>query len=139
MSFFVDNYQDERTVHILDAHMESDTGKMIHDGGQAYDVFVSGSYAYVADWNDGLEIINISDPTDPVKVGQFTDGGEAVGVYVSGEYAYLADGWDGLEILKISESFNSSISGYNMIFLLSAMVGISIIIVVNKLYRNRKG
>ena len=35
VSFFLDNYTDERTVHIQDAHMENDTGKMIHDGGQA--------------------------------------------------------------------------------------------------------
>ncbi|MBU0626793.1 hypothetical protein KKG31_01400 [Patescibacteria group bacterium] len=32
VSFFVDNYQEEKMVHILDAHIESDTGKMIHDG-----------------------------------------------------------------------------------------------------------
>ena len=35
VSFFLDNYTNERTVHIQDAHMENDTGKMIHDGGQA--------------------------------------------------------------------------------------------------------
>ncbi|MCX6824301.1 MAG: Asp-tRNA(Asn)/Glu-tRNA(Gln) amidotransferase subunit GatB [candidate division SR1 bacterium] len=35
VSFFLDNYTDERTVNIQDAHMENDTGKMIHDGGQA--------------------------------------------------------------------------------------------------------
>ncbi len=29
--FFVNNYQEERSVHILDAHMEADTGKMIHN------------------------------------------------------------------------------------------------------------
>lgn len=35
VSFFLDNYTDEKTIHIQDAHMENDTGKMIHNGGQA--------------------------------------------------------------------------------------------------------
>jgi len=35
VSFFLDNYTHEKTIHIQDAHMENDTGKMIHDGGQA--------------------------------------------------------------------------------------------------------
>ena len=35
LQFFLDNYQAERTVHILDAHMENDTAKMIHQGGEA--------------------------------------------------------------------------------------------------------
>ncbi len=33
--------------------------------GAAYDVYVSGDYAYVADDGSGLAVIDISDPTDP--------------------------------------------------------------------------
>ena len=35
VSFFVDQFAEERSVTIRDAHMETDTAKMIHDGGQA--------------------------------------------------------------------------------------------------------
>lgn len=35
VSFFLDNYTTEKTIHIQDAHMESDTGKMVHTQGQA--------------------------------------------------------------------------------------------------------
>jgi len=35
MKFFVNNYEEEKKVRILDAHMESDTAKMIHDGWKA--------------------------------------------------------------------------------------------------------
>ncbi len=35
VKFFVNNYEEEKKVNILDAHMESDTAKMIHDGWQA--------------------------------------------------------------------------------------------------------
>jgi len=75
------------------------------DGSQyANAVFVSGSYAYVADAENGLEIIDISDPTTPVKVGQFDEHGEYLfDVFISGSYAYVADMDDGLEIIDISD------------------------------------
>ncbi|MFX1363756.1 MAG: Ser-Thr-rich GPI-anchored membrane family protein, partial [Promethearchaeota archaeon] len=63
----------------------------------------SGSYAYVADSFRGLEIIDISDSSTPMEVGQYDDGGYTKGVYVSGSYAYMADGSDGLEILYLME------------------------------------
>ena len=60
-------------------------------------VFVQGNYAYVAaDADDGLQVIDISDPTNPRGVGQLTDDGEfsigwgEVSVFVQGNYAYVA-------------------------------------------------
>lgn len=35
VKFFVNNYEKEKSVNILDAHMENDTAKMIHNNGQA--------------------------------------------------------------------------------------------------------
>lgn len=35
MHFYIDNYRQEKTVHILDAHLESDTAKMIHENKKA--------------------------------------------------------------------------------------------------------
>ncbi len=35
VKFFLDNYTAEKTVHITEAHMECDTAKMIHVGGEA--------------------------------------------------------------------------------------------------------
>ncbi len=74
-----------------------------YDGGCAMDVYISGIYAYMADREDGLEIIDISDPTTPVEVGQIYDGGETYKVYISGIYAYMVDREDGLEIIDISD------------------------------------
>ena len=75
-------------------------------GDLARGVYVSGSYAYVADGWDGLRIIDVSNPTAPNEVGFYDTGHEAIGVYVSGSYAYVADGWDGLYIIR-----NDLISG----------------------------
>lgn len=35
VKFFLDNYTKEKTIHITEAHMECDTAKMIHTGGEA--------------------------------------------------------------------------------------------------------
>ena len=64
----------------------------VDTGGIAYDVYVSGSYAYVADGLTGLEVIDISDPSSPVIISLVSGYhiGYVLGVYVSGSYAYVA-------------------------------------------------
>ncbi len=74
-----------------------------NEGGSAMDVYVSGSYAYMPYGYDGLSILDISDPTTPVKVGQFNDGGYVYEVHVSGSYAYVAAYFDGLKVIDISD------------------------------------
>jgi hypothetical protein len=69
----------------------------------AIKIYISGSYAYVADDYSGLRIINISNPSNPKEVGYYDTSGEAYHVYVSGSYAYVADYLDGLQIIKISD------------------------------------
>ena len=76
------------------------------DGVNAFDVYVSGTVAYIADYTNGLEIIDVSDPTNPTKLGQYDDGGIAEGVYVNGTVAYIADYSDGLEIIDVSDPAN---------------------------------
>lgn len=55
-------------------------------------VYVSGSYAYVADRIAGLRVIDVSNPSSPKEVGNLDTLGCAKGVYVSGQYAYVAIG-----------------------------------------------
>jgi hypothetical protein len=40
--------------------------------GQAWDVAVSGNYAYVADGTNGLQVIDVSNPANPQRVGQIS-------------------------------------------------------------------
>ena len=68
----------------------------------AFDVVVSGNYAYVADGGYGLRIINISNPLSPQQVGFYDSPGYAYGAAVSGNYAYVADWFRGLRIINIS-------------------------------------
>jgi len=64
VKFFLENYTNERMVHILDAHMECDTAKMIHDGGQALIDFNRAGTPLV-------EIVTGPDFTGPEEVAEF--------------------------------------------------------------------
>jgi hypothetical protein len=86
--------------------------------GEACDVAVSGGLAFVADstlgpipgipsttfdsisrWN-GLQIIDVSNPSSPQFRGSYATPGYAYGVAVSGGLAYVADWHGGLWILQ---------------------------------------
>ena len=49
--------------------------------------------AYVANYTQGLMIINISDPANPVLAGSYNTPGEAVGLFVVDKYVYVADSY----------------------------------------------
>ena len=65
-------------------------------------VAVAGSYAYVADDDAGLQVINIANPASPVRVGGYDTSGRAYDVAVAGSYAYVADGAAGLQVINIA-------------------------------------
>ena len=70
--------------------------------GDAKGVAVSGPYAYVADYDAGLQVLDVSDPANPRRVGGYRTPGVARSVAVSGNYAYVADGDWGLQVLRLT-------------------------------------
>jgi len=72
-----------------------------YDGGVNRNVRIQGSYAYVTDYEDGLEIVDISDLSNPVMVGRYSLG-DARGVEVVGDIAYVTSPGTGLRVLNIS-------------------------------------
>ncbi len=90
-------------------------------GDYARHIYVSGDYAYVADNDDGLRIISVSDPMNPTEVGYYDTGGYARDVYVVGNYAYIGNAyyddststWKGcLYIIDVSDATNPQEVGY---------------------------
>lgn len=70
------------------------------------DVYISGSYAYVAAARAGLRIVDVSNPSVPYEVGHCNIPGSAYSVHVVGNYAYIADYADydsGLRIINVSD------------------------------------
>jgi len=64
------------------------------------DVYVSGSYAYLATL-DGFYVLDISNLQLPRKVGYYHIEGGASSVFVSGSYAYITGGYT-LYILDVT-------------------------------------
>ncbi len=67
---------------------------------------VAGGYAYVADDDNGLLVMDVADPTNPVTVGGVATPGWALGVTVADGYAYVADGPPGLHVVDVSDPAN---------------------------------
>jgi len=67
-------------------------------------VAVSGSYAYVADSDNGLVIVDINNSAAPTLADSYDTAGYAYGVAVSGSYAYVADRGNGIVILRTNAS-----------------------------------
>lgn len=74
-------------------------GRWANGSCQAVDV--SGNIAYFS--NGGyLEVVDISDPANPIELGKVLTPAVVNGVAVSGSYAYVADGGGGLRIIDVS-------------------------------------
>lgn len=73
---------------------------------RAGDVYVSADYAYVADGESGLTIIDVSDKSNPAVIGSADTSGTATGIFVDGTDAYVADGDGGLAIIDVSDTSN---------------------------------
>jgi YVTN family beta-propeller protein len=79
--------------------------------GEAFGVAIRGSYAYVADRQSGLQVIDISDPAHPCSVGTYDTPSYAADVVISGDYAYVADWNGGLQVIDISDPANPTYAG----------------------------
>lgn len=83
--------------------------------GSASHVVVAGDYAYVADGESGMHVLDISDPAHPALVGGYDTPGWCRSLAVAGNYVYAADGTGGkLQVLDISNPTSPSFAGSYM-------------------------
>ena len=71
--------------------------------GTARDVMVVREYAYVADGVHGLQVISLSDFTQPVIIGTCDTQGTAAGLFVKDDYVFVANGDSGLCVVNIRD------------------------------------
>lgn len=82
-------------------------------GGSSYVVAVSGDYAYVG-MGPSLLIMDISVPSNPVKLSQVVLQDTVLDLALSGHYAYIAEGSYGLAVIDISNPSSASyVGGYD--------------------------
>jgi hypothetical protein len=68
----------------------------------------------VAAFSAGLQVIDVSNPASPVRVGSYSSSSNACSVVLAGNKAYVADGTNGLEVFDISNPTNLVAAGsYN--------------------------
>ena len=83
------------------------SGSLFHrvgrvDTGVAYDVYVQGDYAYVAN-NEGVVVIDIKDHQHPKQISLLDLGEAAFGVYVQDDRLYAGGGGEGFFIADVSD------------------------------------
>lgn len=82
--------------------------------GQAESVQVVGSIGYIADFQGGLQVVDLHQPSAPVRIGQYDTIGYALDVQVVGNLAYVADTLTGVQILDVSTPSNPvRVGGYD--------------------------
>jgi hypothetical protein len=80
--------------------------------GYAHDVFVQEPYAYIADGQAGLTIVDVGDPEEPAIVANIMDTTqEAWGVTVKDSYAYIAYGSVELWVVDVSNLDSINVVG----------------------------
>jgi hypothetical protein len=70
--------------------------------GRPHDLIVQGNYAYLGDWEAGLEIIDVSYLPNPQRVSGYNTVGLANSVTISGRYAYIADWNHGMTVVDVA-------------------------------------
>ncbi len=71
----------------------------------AQGVSVQGDYAYVADWEKGMRVVDVANPYNPIEIS-FIDPGMIYDVVYSDNYAFLANGDTGLCIIDLSDALH---------------------------------
>lgn len=105
-AYVAGEYGGLRIIDVIDPTKPVDVGS-IYTPGNAYDVFVSGSYAYVADFEaSSLHVIDVSIPFNPIEVGSINTPGNAMRIQVSKNYAYVGCWGGSLQVVDISDPSN---------------------------------
>ncbi len=98
---------DRNSLHIVDITYHANPSKIASYESPVADptsVRVVGSYAYVTDYNRGLYILNVANPSDPQVVGLWDKNDPwmwPIDVDVAGDYAYVLDDSE-LHIIDVS-------------------------------------
>lgn len=75
---------------------------------------IAEEFAYVACWNYGLKIVNITDPANLTEVGSYNDGVEVGSTFVANDVAIVTKTDGGVLLLNVSDPTDpQKISQYN--------------------------
>jgi len=118
-TYVVYQAEDWKGVRIFNSYLPDYPGTHDYTGvfggtyGEAYDVFVKGRYAFVADDQMGLVVVDVGAQVYPLPVvGWHDTEGNAVALTLDGDYCYVADKRRGMPIFDISDPINPEMVGH---------------------------
>jgi len=113
--FVLDAFHGLITYNVSDPAHPSQLGHFSDLNTFVHSIVIVYDYTYVSDYEDGLEIIDISDPTDLKIIGRYkpdiNSPTTSIDAYFSNDLVFLASQSRGLEILNCSNPFNPFIIG----------------------------
>lgn len=80
-------------------------------GGYHQYMSVRSGYAYICDYNAGLQVINVSDVTNPINVIAIPSGYRTAGIVFDGNFAYVAVGDAGMKVYNVTTPASPSFAG----------------------------
>ncbi len=95
-------------LHILDLSNPANPQEVGYfDSHDISGVDALRNYAYISDSRAGLQIIKITDPSNPQLVSNMETGWDnTTGIYAKDNYVYLSGGYSGLHIIDVSTKSN---------------------------------
>jgi hypothetical protein len=110
ISYTSDAFVDDSLIDAVGCSELAQWGK---DYGYAYDIFIQetllSTIAYIAVGSAGLLVCDVSNPSNPKIIGEYSDGDGITQVIVAKKYAYVTGGDFGLKILDISSPRNTKL------------------------------
>lgn len=105
ISFLILSFTSSNILEFAHSHNDLFINEIASVEGSGYDVWIQNNFAYVTN-NDGVDIINVEDPTNPAIISrlEITDG--AFGIYIQEDIAYIAAAGSGFKIANISDPLN---------------------------------
>lgn len=79
--------------------------------GSAFSTFYSDNKVFTAYGESGIRILNVTNPSSPVLLGEVDTPGDARGVVVKDGYAYVADRDEGVRIINATNPNSPSETG----------------------------
>lgn len=108
--------QDTRGLYIFDISDPANPVKISRYTGlisKGYDIDVVDDFAYIADWNGGMEVIDITLKQSPVARGYISLPDAPWSIDVHENHAFLADYINGgVQVVNVTDPDNLNIDGY---------------------------
>ena len=112
--FYLSNEDSRRNlvcVDVTDPTLPVVVSSLVLGGDGLYALSLSGNYLYIAHGYEGIDVVDVSNPSSPNLVGNGSTANRALDISLEHPYAYVADRYGGLQILTIEDPLSPSVVG----------------------------